>query len=605
MVLYNPLDRAYKSEVGAIKANKSVKFRVKGNFDSVLFAYREDESSCYNTVKMIKHEDYFECEIALKKGLYFYHFECSNGLFISCGKDLLGCLSGEVVDYQLLVYTNKFKVPEWINGGIIYQIFPDRFNRAEKIKNIDNDKVLHDNWTDTPNFLPNNKGRILNNDFFGGDLKGITEKLPYLKSLSVNAIYLNPIFKAYSNHRYDTGDYMQIDPLLGTEDDLIELIKKAKECGISIILDGVFNHTGADSIYFNKYGKYDSIGAYQSKNSPYYGWFRFFDFPDEYESWWGIDTLPDVNENNADYVNFITGPNGVIEHYTKLGVDGWRLDVADELPDKFIKKIREAIKGVNKDALLIGEVWEDASNKVAYGKRRKYFQGNELDSVMNYPLKKAILSFVLNGELKGLTQTIKEQLDHYPKACLDALMNILSTHDTFRLISALSDFNVWGKNKSELSRVKICNEDMCHVKNRVKMASLLQYTLMGVPSIYYGDEIGMEGYTDPLNRGCFRWDSLDNELLDWYKLLGKIRSEYSAFSKGEYEEVVASGGLFAFKRFDENSEVLVVVNNTCDNAVLKFNGTLKNLLDGKKARNSCSVKPFSFAIYVNDKKCVL
>ena len=504
--------------------------------------------------------------------------------------------------FQLTVYDKDYSVPKWLYGGVIYQIFPDRFCRGEQNKTISKDKVLHDNWLDTPVYTPNEKGKIVNNDFFGGDFKGIISKIPYLKSLGVTAIYLNPIFKAFSNHRYDTGNYMEIDPLLGTEEDFKNLISSCEKAGIKIILDGVFNHTGDDSIYFNKYGNYPSLGAYQSNKSPYYKWYDFIDYPEDYNSWWGILTLPCVNENNKDFINYITGIDGVIEHYTKLGVGGWRLDVVDELPAKFVRKIRKAVKRNCKNATIIGEVWEDASNKIAYGVRREYFQGKELDSVMNYPLKNAILNFVKSKDCALLSYTIKEQIDHYPKKVLDNLMNILSTHDTVRLITALCGADMTGKTKGEMSETVIPENLMPEAEFSVKVASLLQYTLCGVPSVYYGDEIGMQGYADPLNRRCYPWGNENHELLRWYAFLGKLRADYDAFSVGDYSEIYLKGGVVVFSRKATKSEVLVAINISGNQIALEFEGALTSLISGKKFNDRIDLYGKSFDLLVKNNK---
>ncbi len=595
-MFYNPLDRFYKSITGAVSDAENVIFRVKGNFDSVILRVKKDGEDYFN-YRMSRVKDYFEVSVNLSVGLYFYHFSVGNGMCIGLGSDYLGEVSDNPKDFQITSYSSEYTVPESFYGGIIYQIFPDRFFRSCDDKTVESGKVYHSNWNDLPNFLPVN-GRVLNNDFFGGDLKGITEKLDYLKDLGVSVIYLNPIFKAYSNHRYDTGDYMQIDTLLGTEKDFSDLISCAKQKGINIILDGVFNHTGSDSVYFNKYGNYRSVGAYQSKNSPYYGWFNFTDYPNTYESWWGIDTLPAVNETNQDFINFITGENGVIEKYTRLGVGGWRLDVVDELPDFFVEKIRNAVKRNNKDAIVIGEVWEDATNKISYSKRRRYFCGNELDSVMNYPLKNAITNYIKTGSVYNLSYTIKEQIDHYPKKSLDALMNILSTHDTFRLLSAVADKDVSDLTKTQMSKTSLSKEEYETALKRVKIATLLQFTLCGIPSIYYGDEIGMQGYSDPLNRQTYKWDDVNTEILEWYKFLCKLRTDYSAFEKGEYTELFADSGCIVYKRADDISEILVAVNTGDKEICLEFSGKLKNLIDGKKYKDGVILNPKDVGVYI-------
>ncbi|MBQ0099452.1 MAG: glycoside hydrolase family 13 protein, partial [Firmicutes bacterium] len=420
MVIYNPLDKFYKSTIGAVKENTLITFRLRCSCDIVDLVFYNDDG-LNKKFPMQRKGDFLEVDVSLCVGLYFYYFDLRNGTFVGLNEDYLGEITYTPKSFEISVYSSDFVVPKFLNGGIIYQIFPDRFNRAEKEKKIESGKYLHEKWDETPNFLPDEKGEVLNNDFFGGDLKGIEEKLDYLKSLSVSIIYLNPIFKAYSNHRYDTADYMEIDSLLGTEEDLKRLISEADKKGIKIILDGVFNHTGSNSVYFNKDKKFNGIGAFNSKESKYYSWYNFIDYPNKYESWWGIKTLPVTNKESG-FVDFITGENGVLEHYTRLGIGGWRLDVVDELPESFSKKIRSAIKKVNNEAVVIGEVWEDASNKISYGKRRKYFLGKELDSVMNYPLKNAIIEYVKEGNSKGLSRVIKEQIDHYPKQSLDILM---------------------------------------------------------------------------------------------------------------------------------------------------------------------------------------
>ena len=599
MHYFNPLNVYYKSITGAIQENTPVIFRLKSNDSACYMVVIEDSTKEEFRYEMKKDNDTFFVELSFSVGLKWYYFELSNGKKLGKGENYNAEIQNKINFYQLTVYSRDYKVPSWLKGGVIYQIFPDRFYKSEKYK-INTKKFVHENWFDTPVYKPNEDGQVLNNDFFGGNIQGIIEKLDYLKSLSVNAIYLNPIFKAFSNHRYDTGDYFVIDELLGDENDLIELIEKANRKGIKIILDGVFNHVGDDSIYFNKYGNYDSVGAYQNTNSKYYSWFNFIDYPNDYESWWGIKTLPQVDKNNIDYINFICGENGVIERYTKLGIGGWRLDVVDELNGNFVKKLRERVKTNNKNAIIIGEVWEDASNKVSYGERREYFLGKELDSVMNYPLKNAILEYVTKKDEKALLSVVLEQLNNYPKIVLDSLMNILSTHDTIRLISALSGININGLTKEQQEKIKLNNIQKNDSIFLVKIASLLQFTLYGVPSIYYGDEVGMEGFTDPLNRMCFPWKNENVVLLNWYKFLGKLRKNYKAFNDGEISILLAKNGAFVFKRENINSNVLVCVNLSNDEINLSFDGEVKELISTKVFNNSAIQKTNSFGIYVKN-----
>lgn len=597
-MIYNPLDTNYKSIVGAVPNNAKIKFRVNNKFDSVIFVVQKEfEQVC--KYEMARNNDFFELELSFSTGLYFYYFELGDGNYISLSNDYNGEVSSEITKFQLSVYDSEFETPDWIKGGIIYQIFPDRFNRSSRVVNKIEGKVYHDNVSDVPIYTPDQKGEVLNNDFFCGDIQGIIDKLDYLKELNVSVIYLNPIFEAYSNHRYDTANYMKIDSLLGTEEDFKNLVNKAQEKGIKIILDGVFNHTGSDSVYFNKKGTYDVIGAYQSEKSPYAKWFDFISYPDKYNSWWGIKTLPAVNKSeNSPFIDYICGEDGVIEHYTKLGIGGWRLDVVDELPAHFVRRIRKAVKKINKDAIVIGEVWEDASNKIAYGKRREYFLGGELDSVMNYPLKNAIISFVKNGDARALSNTVKQLTDHYPKKVLNCLMNLLSTHDTFRLLSNLSSVNVDGYSKEKMENVKISNKEWEMVILRLKFATLLQFTLPGVPSIYYGDEIGMQGYKDPLNRRFFEWDNISYEILSWYKKISQLRCEKEVFSNGEYKEVYAKDGVLIYKICNDLEEVMILINNSSESVSLKIDGKVREYFSSAIIENQYALKSNSFAVFV-------
>lgn len=208
---------------------------------------------------------------------------------------------------------------------------------------------------------------MLNNDFFGGNFQGITEKLPHIASLGATVLYLNPISKAFSSHRYDTGDYKTPDPMLGTEEDFATLCQEARKLGIHVILDGVFSHTGSNSLYFDRYRAFGGHGAYADPQSPYRSWYQFYHYPDSYHCWWNFDTLPCVNKMDPTYLDYvIDGPDSVVAHWLRLGADGFRLDVVDELPDAFVLRLKRRIREIKPDALLIGEVWEDASNKIAY-----------------------------------------------------------------------------------------------------------------------------------------------------------------------------------------------------------------------------------------------
>ena len=478
----------------------------------------------------------------------------------------------------------------------MYQIFPDKFARGGATP-IEDGKWLHENWNDCPEYRPDKNGKILNNDFFGGNFRGMTEKIGYLKSLHITVVYLNPIFKAFSNHRYDTGDYMQIDPLLGDENDFINFVQECEQNGIRVILDGVFNHTGADSRYFNKYGHYNDVGAFQSIYSKYYAWYNFKKFPNEYDCWWGIDILPAVNEHCESYIDFITGDNGVLKHWMRKGIAGFRLDVADELPDEFIEKIRAAIQEIKPDALLVGEVWEDASNKISYSRRREYFYGKELDSVMNYPLKDAIIQFIVNGNTDLLRQTIDALLDHYPKPVLDSLMNILGTHDTSRILTVLCGQQIFEKEKMAYARMT--SSERKEAAELLKCAAVLVFTLFGVPCIYYGDEIGMEGYADPFCRRTFSWDHIDDDLLRFFQRLGEIRSRLEVFKEGIYKEIFADSGCIVYERRTEFQLIIAAVNRSQNKYDICFNGKMFDLLHVKDFDGKFTVKPNSYAVLSN------
>lgn len=539
-----------------------------------------------------------------EKGLYYYSFEVveadrligkiienphGNGAYtsqFSYGQDFL-----------LLVTTRDYVTPEWFKGGIMYQIFPDRFCRQGTPPELPG-RILRNDWGGMPSYLPNEKGKILNNDFFGGNFKGIQSKLPYLKSLNVSVLYLNPIFHASSNHRYDTADYMNVDPMLGSNSDFKELVEEAKEYGITIILDGVFNHTGDNSVYFNKYGNFSSVGAYQSKESPYYQWYFFEEFPDKYSSWWGIDILPEINEESEDYQAFIMGKDGVLKKWLGYGIGGYRLDVADELPDDFLVKLRKSVKETNPNALIIGEVWEDAADKISYSKRRKYLQGQELDSVMNYPLKDAIIGYILTGKADVLADTMHFLQDHYPKQTLDSLMNILGTHDTERILTVFSRKKCHNKMQMASEEMILSGDWLKKATEQLKIAALLQFTLPGVPCIYYGDENGMQGYGDPFCRKCFDWEHLNLELIEFYKKLGNIRKEYNdVFKDGIYRKVYVKNGMIVYKRMSDEKNIYVFVNHSSEKYTLDLKQHIyKNLLTGKETHGILSVAPYEYGI---------
>lgn len=596
-IYYNPLDKTCKSITGGIKQKDNFTLTVFGNSNEpCLLILKRDEGEAQSLHMQRIAQGWTISLILNDPGLYFYYFKIGDRT-AGCGKLRNLEFSEQIHYYQILIYSENFSTPDWFKGGIMYQIFPDRFFRCGNVT-LEEGKWLHADWNEKPEYRMNRQGKVLNNDFFGGNLRGICAKLDYLEKLHVSVIYLNPIFRAYSNHRYDTGDYKKIDPMLGTEEDFAFLVNECKARNIRIMLDGVFNHTGDDSLYFNKYGRYDELGAYQSKDSKYYAWYNFTEYPNKYDSWWGIDNLPAVNESCPSYIDFITGDEGVLKYWLKYDLAGYRLDVADELPDEFIEKIRAAVKSARPEALVLGEVWEDASNKIAYSKRRRYFQGAELDSVMNYPLKDAVIHFITHNDTLMLRQTLAMLRDNYPKIVLDSLMNILGTHDTVRILTAFG--GIPAKNKDEMNVLKM---DHPEIRKKaiecVKIAALLLFTLPGNPCIYYGDEIGMEGYSDPFCRCPFQWDRIDSDLLSYFQKLAEIRYSYHVFKDSEYKELFADTNCLIYERRLLNEVVVVCVNRGYNKFDLKFEGQLYDLFNGKLYLNQYCVLPKSCSILSN------
>ncbi len=472
---------------------------------------------------------------------------------------------GQVYDYeppafQITVY-KPAEVPSWYKNAIVYQIFPDRFARSDDWlqRQMEADpgdewkgprRVVQQNWNDIPYYTRNEKGEITRWPFFGGTLQGIRSKLFYLKSLGVGAIYLNPIFKAASNHKYDTADYMEIDPSFGTLEDFNLLAKDAQQVGIKLILDGVFNHTGADSVYFNKFGNYPKAGACQGPHSPYYNWYKFKRFPDDYDCWWGVKDLPDMEEMDPTYQEFIYGgKNSVIRKWLREGASGWRLDVADELPDEFIEGIRKALKETDPDGLLLGEVWEDASNKVSYDVQRRYLLGDELDSTMNYPVRELLTDFMLGkSTAENAVKKLRSLAENYPPENFYGALNLIGSHDRMRILTMLGDAP---SNLSDIEKenYKLPEDRLTLAKSRLKLLSLLQYVIPGVPCLYYGDEAGMQGFEDPYNRGTYPWGKEDEDLLSHYRTLATLRKQYDMLTTGAYSFFCMGDDVLVCHRF--------------------------------------------------------
>lgn len=505
-------------------------------------------------------EDYlfYGLEFSLPEpGLYFYHFrvEKPDSCFSLYRQGLRETNMEAGGRWQITCVPGDYRVPEDFRGAVMYQIFPDRF-----VKSGDCDLTekltpyrIHGDFSEIPDYLPDEKGEILNCDFYGGNFRGIREKLPYLKGLGVRVLYLNPIFMAWSNHRYDTADYLRPDPMLGTEEDFKSLCDAAHELGMKILLDGVFSHTGVRSRYFEE--------ARRDPDSPYRAWYRFTRWPEEYESWWGIRTLPAVDELNESYLDFILrAPDSVVSKWLGLGADGFRLDVADELPGEFIALLHRTVKELKPETLVLGEVWEDASSKMSYSERRRYFTAPELDAVTNYPFRRAILDFALGADDgRGLEETVMTLAENYPKGALDCSMTLLSTHDTVRALTVLGADET-PETRRERAEHRLSPEKRVKAIKRLKTAAFLQFTLPGAPCIYYGDEAGMEGFEDPFNRRFYPWDGEDRDLVDFYRGLGLLRESNPALQTGDIRFLEAENGLVRFSRTLDGQTVTVCVN---------------------------------------------
>lgn len=618
--IYDTWNLGYKSIFGAVRQYETCRFtirlpkNVRPDFPPVLVLFRTGFKERFITMnEETEEEDCFAYTgeyNARYADVHYYYFSYTEGGIRHYIKKINihegGLDHGDM--FQLTVYQSRYETPDFLKGGIMYQIFPDRFCNSGKPKeNIPEGRILRDDWGGTPYYKPDENGHVWNNDYFGGDFAGIQSKLPYLYDLGVTCIYLNPIFESHENHRYNTADYMKADPLLGTNEEFEELCREAEKYDISVIIDGVFSHTGADSVYFNKFGRYPEPGAYQSKESKYYDWYSFIDYPNTYEAWWGIDTLPNVWENNEDYTEFICGDEGVLRYWLDRGAAGYRLDVADELPDQFLNNLRECVKGYDKDKIIIGEVWEDATNKESYGIKRRYLLGDQLDSVMNYPFREAIISFMKGCKPNEFINSIMTIVENYPKQTIDVLMNFVSTHDIERAINRLGGDNCDDKSKDWMAEATLSEEQYAHGKELLKAAMALQFFLPGVPSIYYGDEAGLQGYKDPFNRRCYPWGQEDKELISYVAELGRVRKSIPNMKDGRIyfvinEKEIHDSRLIGFTRQGQKMDYIFFVNRSGDTVQLdNISGILSRFDDfqpfyGSFMNDSITVKPYGYTI---------
>ncbi len=563
--VFDPRDAACKSPFGAVACGAEVSFTLRdGDYYACELLVHREFAGVDEVCPLPPAEGGFSGIYTAPQEpdlcWYAFRFTRADGSTVCYGRSGW-CGQDALARWQLTVYEDT-PTPAWFGQGVTYQIFPDRFRRTSvpDVGGMVGRRWVHDNWSDQPVFLPDEQGQITNRDFFGGSLAGITEKLDYLKSLSVSTLYLNPIFEADSNHRYNTADYHAIDPLLGSEEDFRTLCREAHARGIHIILDGVFNHTGSNSRYFNAEGFYPEPGAAQSTESPYFNWYSFHPWPTDYDAWWGVHTLPAVNEEQPDYRRFIiSGKNSVVRHWLRDGADGWRLDVADELPDDFIAAIRDAIQAEKPNGYLLGEVWEDGSNKIAYSRRRRYLLGRETHGLMNYPFRTALLAWLGGGDAAAFRDDMETIRENYPPAAFYGAMNFLGTHDTPRILTLLG-VEQTPEDKGQRAAYRLSPAELARGQKKLRLAAMLLYSFPGSPTLYYGDEAGMQGFEDPLNRGTYPWGGEDGSLLAFFRRLGQLRAERISMQCGIIRYLHAQSGGLVVERLHGTERTVTALN---------------------------------------------
>ena len=598
-LLFDPRDERYKSPYGAVSAGTVVHFALRPEraqaFSRAVLTARF-ESRANELVRIFLpwsgrdgERDVFAGSLPTGDyvGLIFYSFRLE-------GLDGRTRTLGE---YQLTVYDGCEQVPAWFGEGTCYQIFPDRFRRSRipDPGGMVGGRSVHAAWQEEPEYRPDARGEVRNRDFFGGDLKGVLEQLPYLQSLGVETLYFNPIFEAAENHRYGTADYEHVDPMLGCDADFSALCRAAHARGMRVILDGVFNHTGFVSRYFNGDGFYPQPGAAQSQQSPYYPWFHFQHWPDRFDSWWGIYTLPAVNEGEDSYRDYIIrGERSIVRRWLQAGADGWRLDVADELPDDFIRELHQAVRAADPNAVVIGEVWEDGSTKIAYGVRRRHILGGHCDGLMNYPFRNSLISFLLGADAACFRDAMETLRENYPPFAFASAMNFLGTHDTPRILTLLGVGSDCRENtKAWRADFRMGAGQRALALARLRLGALVLFAFPGAPTIYYGDEAGMEGFEDPFNRRTFPWGAEDKALTAWYAALGQARKSLLPLRRGDLRWLRAEGRVLAFSRTWEGETVIAAVNAGDAPEQLPLDGAFRDRMSGERFTDTVPLPPLT------------
>ena len=597
---HNTTDVFFRSPLGALAAGSQVRLRVAvlstGEPEKVELRIWDGKEQYYPMRSLGARDGrrYYEAQVTVseKPCLCWYRFEAVYGdgvRHVLGAPDDSGCGEGRMgasTDFQITVYDAEYKTPAWMYDGVMYQIMVDRFFHGEGTDALMHAKdaaaypELHANWNEMPSLNVTENGDNFATDFFGGNLEGVRQKLSYLKELGVSVIYFNPIFTARTNHKYDTGDYMQVDPMFGDEQTLTRLCEEAKALGIRVMLDGVFSHVGSDSVYFNRRGTHgEKTGAFRDPDSPYKKWFTFKHWPDDYECWWGFRTLPNVNEMDEDFRKYIlNGEDSVVKHWVRQGTSGWRLDVADELPMDFLRELRKEVKAVDEDAAVLGEVWEDASHKVSYGVMRSYVLGDTLDSVMNYPLRDALIAFLMGRKNAGAVARDLTALGHnYPKQFLYSLMNMMGSHDRPRILNVLAGNDGSDIPRDRRAEHKLSQEERMVGILRERMMLRMIMSVPGMPCVYYADEAGMEGCADPFCRRTYPWGAEDKQLLSYYRGMIAMRNKNTVLRTGECRFIAPcddvlgvvrtiEGGVDALGRKAENACAVTLINRSARTA---------------------------------------
>lgn len=489
--------------------------------------------------------------------------------------------------YRQTIYAPDFQVPAWAKDIVYYYVFPERFRNGDKTNDPrpgggrpqdryqDRDVERHTRWNEKP-FKPgtgDGSDALHNNDFFGGDLAGIIEKLDYIQSLGANALYLTPIFRAPSNHKYDAADYKQIDPAFGTNEDFVRLCAEAAKRGIRVIPDTSLNHVGADSPYFNRFGNFPAGGAFDNGKinpaSPYASWFKFkpeeTDPNKQYQGWVGVSDLPEIDKSSPSFRAYAYGDkDSVTNLWLDRGAAGWRMDVAPWVPDDFWREWRKAVKAKKADALTVAETWFDSS---------KYFLGDMFDSTMNYIFRNAVMDYAAGKSGRQMAANLELMREAYPPQAFSALMNLLSTHDQPRALHHFGE-----------------DQDLALAKQRLRLAVFFQMTYPGAPTIYYGDEVGLGGGDDPFNRAPYPWadegGQPDGALLADFKRLVKLRHDLPVLRHGTLDAPLhADDQVVVLARQSGKTWALTATNNsttarTVSVVVPLASGTLRDALGG-------------------------